>query len=238
MSKPLSLRVIELGDEATARLEIWRQNLLRLSAGGLHGVVETDPLGQELRGAAAVAALAEMERLLREFLVELSLELDRAAVPIRELTPGLRSLTAHAAFQSMTVSSKGETHWENRALVTQLDQSTQIAQFPSRSGSRGPQPPLDGKTIRAGHFERIWALLDLAGDAVPLAAMGSSLNALSTLRNEVAHANDALSEVFHEQTLGKSAADLAEHLRQCVLLVDHFCLATSAYAAARGYQMT
>lgn len=236
MSKPLSIRIIELGDESTTRLEEWRQILLQLSTSSLPGIVEDGPLGRELRGAAAVATLAELERLLRESLVELSHEIGRAGVQIRDLVPGLRALVANPHFQAIMSSSRGDPHWDNRALVTRLETNSEIAVLPSRlSGS--PQPPLDGKTIRTAHIERIWLVLELEGDAIPTATMGVSLNAMSTLRNDVAHGNAPLSEIFHPQNFGKSAADLAEHIRQSVRLIDHVCLSVSSYASGRKYRV-
>lgn len=236
MSKPFSINIIELGDDATSRLEFWRQTLLRLSSNALSGITEVDPLGQELRGAAAVATMAEIERLLREALVELSLDINRAGVPISALSPGLRALASDAQFQAMSMSPRGEKHWDNRAVVTRLETNMQIAKFPTRFTS-GPQPPLDGKTIRANHFQRIWAVLDLDEAAIPAADMETSLNAMSTMRNDVAHGNDPLSEIFHEQVLGKSAADIAQHILQLIRLVDHFCLSLSSYASERKYKV-
>ncbi|MGV8883604.1 MAG: hypothetical protein ACOH19_15770 [Rhodoglobus sp.] len=237
MSKPFSIRIIELGDDATSRMEYWRQTLLKLSSSALFGILESEPLGEELRGAAVVASMAEIERLLREALVELSAEIDRAGVPLAALTPGLRALTSHSQFQAMSASAKGEQHWENRAFVTRLDTNTAIARFLPRSAA-SPQPPLDGKTIRVTHFQRIWAILDLDETAIPVADMGTSLNAISTMRNDVAHANDPISEIFHQDVPGKSAADIANHIMQLTRLVDHFCLSLSSYASGRKYRTT
>lgn len=237
MSKPLSLRIIELGDEATTRVDSWRQNLLQLASGALAGMTETEFLGRELRGAAVVATLAEVERLTRESLVLLSQEIDQASVMVRDLVPGLRGLAAHSQFQSLAQSVKGDPHWESRAAVTTLDVSTEIARFPARTSS-SPQPPLDGKTIRTAQMQRIWVVLGMEGDAMPSADAGASLNALASIRNDVAHGNAPISEIFHEQTKGRSATDLAEHLRHTVKILDHYCLHLASYGASRGYQST
>lgn len=236
MSKPFSIRIIELGDDATNRLNFWRQTLLRLSSDAMPGFTEVDPLGQELRGAAVVAAMAEIERLLREALVELSLDINHAGVPISALRPGLRALASDSHFQAMSMSPKGDKHWDNRAIVTRMETNTQIAKFPTRSAS-SPQPPLDGKTIRSIHFQRIWTVLDLDEAAIPAVDMDTALSAMSSMRNDVAHGNDPLFEIFHEQALGKSAADIAQHILHLIRLVDHFCLSLSSYAYGRKYRV-
>lgn len=235
MSKPFSIIIIELGDDATKRLEFWRHTLLKISSDAISGVSEGDTFGQELRGAAAVAALAEMERLLREALVELSIDINSASVPIRDLSPGLRPLAAESYFQALNTNSKGDKHWDNRALVTQLEKNITIAKFPSRTIS-SPQPPLDGKTIRSAHFRRIWDVLGLEGEAIPKGEMETSLNALSTIRNDVAHGNIPISEIFHRQVTGKTADAMAHHIQNLILLVDHFCLSLSSYAVERRYK--
>lgn len=237
MSKPFSIIIIELGDDATNRLEFWRHTLLKLSSNALPGITGDNLLGQELRGAAAVAILAEVERLLREALIELSTDINAAGVPISGLRPGLRSLALESHFQTLTSSSKGDKHWDNRAVVTQLETNMMIAKFPARTIS-SPQPPLDGKTIRSAHFRRIWAVLDLEGEAIPEIEMETSLNAMSTVRNDVAHGNIPISEIFHEQIPGKSAADIAEHIQNLIRLVDHFCLSLSSYTADRKYKFS
>ncbi|WP_104112104.1 MAE_28990/MAE_18760 family HEPN-like nuclease [Arthrobacter sp. N199823] len=237
MSKPFSIIIIELGDDATRRLKFWRQTLLRLASNTLPGIAGADHFGKELRGAAAVATMAEIERLLREALVELSIDINHAGVPISDLSPGLRALASDAYFQAMSMSSKGDKHWDNRAIVTRLETNMQIAKFPARTSST-PQPPLDGKTIRASHFQRIWTVLDLDESAIPEANMEIALTAMSTMRNDVAHGNDPISEIFHEQASGKSAASIAEHILQLTRLVDHFCLSLSSYASERKYRIT
>lgn len=236
MSKPFSIIIIELGDDATNRLDFWRGTLLRLSSDALPGISETSHLGQEIRGAAAVATMAEVERLLRKSLIEISAELNQAGVPNNDLTPGLRALALHSEFQSMSSSpSIGESHWAKRRAMTRVEDNTQIAKFPGPTTS-SPQPPLDGKTITANHFRLIWETFDVGGDAVPKAAMEVSLAALVRMRNDVAHANDQIQEIFHEQVTGKSAADIAGHIVNIRSLLDHFCLSLSSYTSEKRYR--
>lgn len=233
--KPLSVVAIELGDAATGRLASWRQTLTMLGTNGLGSITETDALGRELRGAAAVAAMAELERLLRELLVATSDEINRASVMVSDLQPRLRALATQAHFQRIVQSSRSDEHWEGRAFVTTLEASTEIARFPPRA-SPAPQPPLDGRTINSGHVQRLWMTLGLPDNPIPNADTGASLNALSVLRNDVAHCNTPLEEVFHPDVAGKSAADIERHLRNTERLIDHICLVFADYGASRSYR--
>ncbi len=233
--KPLSIVSLELGDSATTRLAFWRQTLTMLTTGSFSGIAESDRLGKELRAAAAVAVMAELERLLRELLIATCDEINRAAVMVCDLRPELRALATQNQFQSIMQSTKGDEHWNGRAVVTTLESNTDIARLPTRAGS-SPQPPLDGRTITPSHVQRLWQALGLAETPIPSPDLDVSLKALAVLRNDVAHANAPLDEVFHPDVPGKSAKDLESHLRNVERLIDHICLAFAEYGASAAYR--
>lgn len=233
-NEPLSRTAIALGDSATQRISEWCQVLVRLSQNDLRSVTEDSHLGRELRGAAVVAAMAEVERLLRELLIALSDEINRGSIPICELKQSLRPLAANSFFQSIINSPKGESHWTHRGAVTTLDENQEIASLPSRT-VKSPQPPLDGRTIRESHFKNIWQILSIPDDPFPSAQASSSLNALSSLRNDIAHGTIPISEVFHPDNSEKSSARLVDHLTEVKRLVDHASLNFSEYGRIRGY---
>lgn len=233
--KPLSVVAFELGDLAAQRIASWRQSMMLLAGDGMHGIRENDPLGQELRGAAVVAAMAELERLLRELLIVTSQEINQASVAVRDLKPALRALATQSHFQSIMQSPNGDGHWQSRAFVTTLEYSTEIAQLPKRS-SVTPQPPLDGRTIRPSHIQRIWTTLGLEGVAIPKPEIHVSLTALATMRNDVAHGNAPIGEVFHPDIPGKSPAEIQRHLQNIEHLIDHVCLTFHYYGLASSYR--
>lgn len=235
--KPLSIISIQLGDAAASRISAWRKSLLALASNGITGVAEADFLGCELRAAATVATLAELERLLRELLIATAEEVNSASVRVRDLIPALRGLASQAQFQVIAESSKSDQHWEGRQLVTRLEFSEEIARLPLRSSS-APQPPLDGRTIRAAHLQRLWAVLGLPEEAIPRAPFEASLNALSTLRNDIAHGNAPIGELFHPDVPGKSARQIEAHLENIERLIDHVALAFHEYGKSRLYRMS
>lgn len=233
-NKPLSLEVLENAEEAADRLDHWRSNLLLLAAESLRDISESSFLGHELRAAAIVASMAEVEHLVREFLVSLSAEINASGTLIRNLKRTLRPLAVHSNFESLTTTSKGDTAWEQRLLVTTLEDNDQIARFPPRS-SKGPQPPLDGKTIRRSHMLRLWEILGLPGTPFPEADCSTSLEKLALLRNDIAHRNVSVREVFFQPDT--SARDVAKYLDDIVLMVLHLGTVWSSYASTRAYRV-
>lgn len=234
-NEPLSQRAVTLGDAASRRIAEWCLTLAKLSQGSIAGASEDTYLGRELRAAAVVATMAEVERLLRELLISVAKDISRTPIPIKDLTGSLRPLAANSIFQSIITSPKGENHWNHRSLVTNLADSTEIASLPDRS-ARSPQPPLDGRTIRESHFERVWNLLSLPGEPFPSAQASTSLNALSVLRNDIAHGNEPIEEIFHIQVAEKSSRKLLRHLQEIEKLVDHTSLNFSEYGRLRLYK--
>lgn len=224
---------IDLAEESAGRLDRWRETLLRVSDGVEIG--EDDFLGKELRAAAVVATMAELERLVREVLVGLSVEVATAKVEVRELVPGLRVLAAHAKFQSLLETSDSETHWAGRLAVSRLDQDADIARLPARSSTR-PQPPLDGRTMRPSHLRRVWSMLEIGGDAMPSASVDASITKLASIRNDVAHANSPIDEIFHREDGSRSTASIAKHVEDATLLLLHIGSEVSDYARMRKYR--
>jgi hypothetical protein len=235
-NRPLSLRATDLVEESATRLDQWRAVLLRITTGDAHEITEDDFLGKELRGAAVVATMGELERVLREILVALAQEVANAKVEVRDLVPGLRVLAAHSRFQSLSATSDTEMHWSGRLAVSRLDLDSEIARLPSRSSS-GPQPPLDGKTIRPSHLRRVWSLLEIHGDALPSASADASITKLAGIRNDVAHANAPIDELFHRQDLSRSARSIAGYIEDATLVLLHIGSEVSDYARECHYRV-
>lgn len=233
-TKLLSLRALELADESVARLDQWRRQLRLLDSGAILGISEDSFLGREFRGAAVIAASAETERFFREVLVAFSVDMNRSSVQACALVPTLRPLAGHSSFQSVTANTNLEKQWGVKMLLTSMEQDKSIAEFPRRMSS-GPQPPLDGKTIRPSHVHMLWKLLGITGPAFPSQGSETALNSLAVIRNDVAHANDPISEIFHEQSPGKAASDIAKLIDDLALALLHWGSEISDYMKARSY---
>lgn len=202
---------------AAKRIEAWRSHLLQLSSGSLSNIDEPSFLGRETRAAATIAAMAELEALLRDMLIDIGQRINVAALEVRELMPSLRALASHSSFESLSGTADREKMWSQRLELTQLEASRSIAHMPTRQ-KRSPQPPLDGRTIQSRHIYLVWKVLGL-GEAIPEASVVASLKKLTQIRNDVAHRNIDIAQVFSEA--GRTAREIAGHLDDIVLLVIH-----------------
>ncbi|GAB2460597.1 hypothetical protein [Xylanimonas ulmi] len=235
-NRPLALRAVELAEECASRLDQWRAFLLRFTDGSMPGLAEDDFLGKEMRAAAVVATMAELERLVREILVGLSYEINGARLEVRRLVPGVRVLAAHSKFQSLSDTRNADSHWASRLEVSRLELDTEIARLPGPTSS-GPQPPLDGRTIRPSHLRRVWSLLEIGGDAMPSASADASITKLASVRNDVAHANAPIDELFHRDDESRSAKEIARYIEDATLVLLHIGSEIADYARQRRYRV-
>lgn len=231
-STTLDVACIELADSAADRIDRWRTELLLLAAGSKSNISESSFLGRELRGAAVVATMAEVENLLREVLVLVAREVNASGTPVRDLVEPLRVLAAHSQFESISNTTKMDERWDKRYEVTRLHQEAAISSLPGKS-TRGPQPPLDGKTIKPSHVQQVWKVLGLGGSPFPSIGASTALTKLASIRNDVAHRNVSISEVFLEP--GKTAVHLAGYLDEMILFSLHVGVEVEAYALARDW---
>ena len=225
---------LERAEAAAKRIDEWRSHLLKLSSGSIPEITEQSFLGRELRAAAVVAGMAELEAILRDMLIGVGESVNNATIEMRDLVPTLRSLAAHGNFQSLTGSPDAEKHWRGRLLVTQLDNSQDRAKLPTRV-IKGPQPPLDGRTIQTRHISLVWEVLGLP-QPIPSPSTVASLKKLTQIRNDVAHRNVDICQVFSEA--GRSSLDLAKDLDDILLLILHIGTEWASYVDGATYRVT
>lgn len=225
--------VDQLVDQCTSRLDQWRTNLAKLDRGSLKDISETSFLGKELRSAAIIAAMAELEHFLRELLVNLCDEITAASLPVNQLIPTLRPLAVYSAFESLSSSKDAEKIWPQRLAVTALENSADVAKLPTRQ-IRGPQPPLDGKTITPAHIARVQAIFSLPLFSLPSAPESASLLKLSGLRNDLAHRNIPVADLFSSK--GVRCEDIDVHLDNIGTLIVRLGLAWIAYLEGGLYK--
>lgn len=229
--KPDAEIAIQFAEDAAARLGEWQRHLVNLSDGKLSGIPERSFLGRELRAAAVVATMAELEALLREMMVLIGQYVNASGALVRDLAPPLRALTANSRFESIAHSSDQDAIWDQKLAVTHLDVSPDRAIFPGRSRN-SPQPPLDGRTIQVRHVAIVWRVLGMK-DPIPKASVVTSLKKLTQIRNDVAHRNVDIVQVFSEA--GRTAQDLTSYLDDIVLLVLNIGIAWSDYIEDERY---
>lgn len=223
-----------MAEDTAQRLDKWRSSLLLLAAGSIPDIDEQSFLGCELRGAAIVATMAEVERLLREFMIGLAADVNSSKTEIRRLVPSLRSLVGHPNFESIATSKQSDTIWNQRAVVTTYETSGTFAVLPGRA-SKGGQPPLDGKTITDSHILRIWGVLGLVSNPFPRPECATSLRRLASLRNDIAHGNQPIDEVL--KSPGASARELEHQIDNVELLILNLATELSAYSTSKAYRV-
>lgn len=230
-AEPTFDEALDRAESSAKRLDEWRTLLLKLGSDSITDISETSFLGRELRAAACIAAMAELEGLLREMLVSIGEHVSSAHVPVSQLTPSLRSLAAHTVFESLSNLGDNRKVWAHRLTLTSLEGSSQIAQLPKRV-HRGAQPPLDGRTIQSPHISLIWSVLGIQ-KSVPAASVVASLKKLTQIRNDVAHRNVDIVQVFSEA--GRTANDIEHYLDDITLLIVDIGNEWSSYIAERSY---
>lgn len=219
-------------EAAAKRIDEWRSHLLKLAAGSIPEIEETSFLGREMRAAATVATMAELEALLRDMLISVGAQVNSTSVQVCDLVPTLRSLVAHSHFVGIAETASHDRTWEYRLAVTQMDNSTDVAQLPVRL-TKSAQPPLDGRTIQPRHLTLVWQVLGITEEAVPKASVVVALRKLTLIRNDVAHRNVDIYQVFSEA--GRTAAEIANYLDEMVLLVLHVGHEWDTYISERAY---
>jgi hypothetical protein len=117
------------------------------------------------------------------------------------------------------------------SFATTLESCREIAVFPIERNY--PQPPLDGKTLRPEHFERLWAIYSLPGYAFPRSTWNASLAKLALARNDLAHGNLAFYEIF--QQAGRSVADIERYVNDIEGFTNHFIDSWWEYINDEGY---
>jgi len=227
--------LFDLGEVTAKRLDQWRTVLLQLPTSSTLGLGSgiTTFLNRELRGAAIVAAMAEVENLVRTSLLAVSTEINTSSTQLKDLKQALRALAVHSSFMSLSNTRDTDKTWDQRHFVSTLDTNPEIASLPGATTVSAP-PPLDGRTIRPSHILRIWAVLGLGGSPFPAPRCSTSLTKLALLRNDIAHRNIPISEVFQQP--GTSATQIAQYLDDIQLLVLHVASEIASYCSLQSYK--
>jgi hypothetical protein len=99
--------------------------------------------------------------------------------------------------------------------------------------SQHPQPPLDGKTLKPSHFNRIWQIYGLQGTAFPYVTWEASLQKLALLRNDIAHGNIPFMEIF--QQAGTTVAEIERYIEDVGYFSIHLIEEWASYLRTEGY---
>lgn len=191
----------------------------------------TEFLSQEIRGAACVAASGELERYFREVLKFIYDTILNEDISIEEIQPGLQVVNNSSNFQILANQDLGLKNWDTRYKL--LSSHNSQDRFIYRPSARNPVQPLDGKTIKKEHVSTIIQALNL--NYSPKAKQLVSITAISNIRNDVAHLNVPITEIFHQGNSEKSISVIIEHLDNIIEFIIEISYAIEEYCANKKY---
>ncbi|MEU8804911.1 MAE_28990/MAE_18760 family HEPN-like nuclease [Spirillospora sp. NPDC048819] len=186
---------------------------------------------RDARALAVVCTMAELEAFTKFLIQETHRELNDSGLTVSSLRASLRQLAAHTTFESLRDLSDHSKLWERRKYATTLELCRDPIDLPLER--KHAQPPLDGRTLRPEHFNRIWEIYGLSGEAFPVAAWSASLQKLALFRNDVAHGNISYMEVF--QQAGRSVSDVERYVNDINEFVIYLATSWVDYLEAQDY---
>ncbi|MFI9784663.1 HEPN domain-containing protein [Kitasatospora sp. NPDC051984] len=186
---------------------------------------------RDARALAAICLMAELESFTKSVIQETHKEINESGLSISRLRPSLRQLAAHAAFESLRELNDHSKLWERRRYATTLELCNDPTSLPVNY--KQAQPPLDGRTLKPEHFNRIWEIYGIPGEAFPYATWSASLQKMSLFRNDVAHGNIPYVEIF--QQAGRSVADVERYVDDLGEFAIHLTTSWVEYLEKSGY---
>jgi hypothetical protein len=232
MHDPLILEVQTQGERLLSRCDDLKKFLALVRVSSDDGrELRWNSESKDARAVAVVCAAAELESFTKFVIQETHRELNNSGMAIKSLRPSLRQLAAHATFESLRDLSDHSKLWEKRRYATTLEICVDPIQLPIEN--RYAQPPLDGRTLRPEHFNRIWEIYGLPDAAFPASAWSASLQKLALFRNDIAHGNLSYYEIF--QQAGRSVADVERYVNDLNEFVIHMAASWCDYLNAQGY---
>ena len=187
---------------------------------------------RDARALAIICSMAELEALTKSTLQGVHREINNSSLPVELLIPSVRQLTAHTIFESLKELQDPAKMWEKRSYATTLETCSEIAVFPILNNH--PQPPLDGKTLKPQHFERLWSIYSIPGYAFPKSTWNASLTKLSLARNDLAHGNLPFYEIF--QQAGRSVSEIERYVNDIADFIAHFVNSWEDYMDNERYR--
>lgn len=186
------------------------------------------PLRPELwmgvRASAFVLMAAALESCVKQTLERLLDEIRALQVRRIELRMSLFALEGYRHFDAMRVGNKMTDLGRRLDLLEEVNSGD----FCSLDLSC---LPLDGRTIRAQHFELIWRVFGFTGDALPSARHKLALSNIADSRNDVVHGEQSARTVGSRQSID----DIFRLVNQAEDVVIHLHEAIVRYLDSRAY---
>jgi hypothetical protein len=168
---------------------------------------------------------ALLERVIRDGIRDALRELASHKVPSNELRASLFALLCDPEIASVSDRNR-QSGWSTRVGLFARLLATEPAAFSEDI------VPLDGRTLRAEHFDSIWVVFGLQGPSLPAPQHRVALKDLADGRNEVAHGH-LEPVVFGKQ---KATADLLRLATRVEDVISHFMGAMDDYLGKAKYR--
>lgn len=159
-----------------------RSDILHADAGAISPLSPIHERAASARAAAYVWLAATLERIVRDSIQATFREISVLAPSYKDLRLSLFSLICEGEFESVSARARNNA-WEMK--INLFGRTVD----PSPAALSEHILPLDGRTIRAEHFDTIWLVLGLPTPSIPTAFHRMALRDLADGRNEVAHGN-------------------------------------------------
>lgn len=218
-SSPLDTVLLSFGE----RISDVRQQIYYCDANSLRR--DTRLVRMALRAHAYVELGAAVEVFVREVGEALVAEITAASVESRDLRVSLTAISKGGSFRALS-DVRGLKNWRQRCEVLNAIESSEIAELDSA------HLPLDGRTIRPQHFNSIWEVFGLPGDALPSPLHALALNDLADSRNDVAHGNEEIASVAGR----RSTTDMLKLVSRIEDIGTHVWNQASDYLHRRMYR--
>lgn len=180
--------------------------------------------GAVVRASAYVWLSALLERIVRDALQATLREISLLSVPFKDLRLSLFSLLCEGEFTSIADRSRSNS-WEQKITVFLRTAEASPALLASDI------LPLDGRTIRAEHFDTIWLVLGLSTPSVPSPLHRIALKDLADGRNELAHGH--IDPVMFGRS--KATSDVLRIIKRVEEIIIHLLTTLDDYVANKEY---
>ena len=177
-----------------------------------------------MRAHIYVWLAAVLERVVRDSIQGCLRELAGLGVPCNQVRASLFALLCDPEIRSIS-DRTGLSGWPVRVAAFDRLQASEPATFSEEI------LPLDGRTLRGGHFDTIWQVFGLPGPSLPAPQHRVALTDLAKGRNDVAHGN--LEPVVFGKT--KATGDLQRLTSRVDEVITHLLNALDEYLHKRQF---
>lgn len=174
-------------------------------------------LAHDCKAASFIWTAAALERFLPSFIAESVAAINSRSLPASDLAMHLFAMACEPEFHQVRSA-------DPRAAYAARLQILGLVASPAPTVLQG-DGPIDGRTIRAYHFEAVWETFRLGGDPWPGLVHRQVIEDLAERRNEVAHGERSPIDLGRTRTFDdclKMLARVEEVVLHAVIAMDDY----------------